>query len=166
MAEAVFAPERPGEAPGSCLDVSRAKRELGWEPQVHLQDGLRTILDGLELGPIAALVVVTRVGADDRGHRDPKVQSSAIASSQKVQAPTELGRHSEALEKAVESEPSSARLSSRTRRIHPVHSADHPHVGHDRSAAHEFERVEDRGHADPDGPTRGHGPRKRNHVSV
>lgn len=47
MAEAVFAPERPGEVRRSCLDVSRAKRELGWEPQVHLQDGLRTILDGL-----------------------------------------------------------------------------------------------------------------------
>jgi UDP-glucose 4-epimerase len=42
-----FAPERPGEVRRSCLDVTRAKRELGWEAQVSLRDGLRTILAGL-----------------------------------------------------------------------------------------------------------------------
>ncbi len=42
-----FAPERPGEVRRSCLDVTRARRELGWEPQVQLRDGLRTILAGL-----------------------------------------------------------------------------------------------------------------------
>ena len=31
----------------SCLDVSRAKRDLGWEPQVQLRDGLRRVLDSL-----------------------------------------------------------------------------------------------------------------------
>jgi UDP-glucose 4-epimerase len=42
-----FAPERPGEVRRSCLDVTRAKRELGWEPTVGLREGLRTILAGL-----------------------------------------------------------------------------------------------------------------------
>ena len=39
-----FAPERPGEVRRSCLDVSRARRELGWEAEVQLRDGLRRIL--------------------------------------------------------------------------------------------------------------------------
>jgi UDP-glucose 4-epimerase len=47
MLDPVFAPERPGEVRRSCLDVSRAKRELGWEAGVSLRDGLRTILAGL-----------------------------------------------------------------------------------------------------------------------
>jgi UDP-glucose 4-epimerase len=42
-----FEPERPGEVRRSCLDVSRARDELGWEPTVALRDGLRTILAGL-----------------------------------------------------------------------------------------------------------------------
>jgi UDP-glucose 4-epimerase len=43
----LFEPERPGEVRRSCLDVTRAKLELRWEPRVSLQDGLRTILTGL-----------------------------------------------------------------------------------------------------------------------
>ncbi|MBV9416828.1 MAG: GDP-mannose 4,6-dehydratase [Solirubrobacterales bacterium] len=39
-----FAPERPGEVRRSCLDVTRARRELGWEAEVQLRDGLRRIL--------------------------------------------------------------------------------------------------------------------------
>ena len=45
--EPEFAPERPGEVRRSCLDVSRARRELGWEARVQLRDGLRTMLAGL-----------------------------------------------------------------------------------------------------------------------
>jgi len=45
--EPEFAPQRPGEVMRSCLDVGRAKRELGWEPEVNLRDGLRRILAGL-----------------------------------------------------------------------------------------------------------------------
>ncbi|HLH65524.1 MAG TPA: GDP-mannose 4,6-dehydratase [Solirubrobacteraceae bacterium] len=45
--EPVFAAQRPGEVRRSCLDVGRARRELGWEPTVSLRDGLRTILAGL-----------------------------------------------------------------------------------------------------------------------
>ena len=47
MPEPRFAPERPGEVRRSCLDVTRARRELGWEGQVSLREGLRRILAGL-----------------------------------------------------------------------------------------------------------------------
>jgi len=39
-----FEPERPGEVRRSCLEVSRARRELGWEAKVELGDGLRGVL--------------------------------------------------------------------------------------------------------------------------
>lgn len=42
-----LAPQRPGEVRRSCLDVGRAKRRLGWEPQVELREGLLRILAGL-----------------------------------------------------------------------------------------------------------------------
>ncbi len=42
-----FEPERLGEVRRSCLDVTRARRELGWESQVSLREGLRRILAGL-----------------------------------------------------------------------------------------------------------------------
>jgi UDP-glucose 4-epimerase len=47
LPEPVFAPARAGEVARSCLDVTRARRELGWEATVELRDGLRTILAGL-----------------------------------------------------------------------------------------------------------------------
>jgi UDP-glucose 4-epimerase len=42
-----FAPARTGEIQRSCLDVARAKRELHWEPEVQLRDGLRRVLASL-----------------------------------------------------------------------------------------------------------------------
>jgi UDP-glucose 4-epimerase len=42
--EPEFAPERPGEVRRSCLDVTRARGELGWEAGVSLREGLETIL--------------------------------------------------------------------------------------------------------------------------
>jgi UDP-glucose 4-epimerase len=42
-----FAEERPGEVRRSCLDASRARRELGWEAEVELREGLRRVLAGL-----------------------------------------------------------------------------------------------------------------------
>jgi len=44
LEEPEFAPERPGEVQRSCLDVSRARAELGWSAEVALGDGLRRIL--------------------------------------------------------------------------------------------------------------------------
>jgi UDP-glucose 4-epimerase len=42
-----YSPDRPGEVRRSCLDVTRARTELGWAASVSLHDGLRTILAGL-----------------------------------------------------------------------------------------------------------------------
>ena len=47
LSEVNFAPERPGEVRRSCLDVTRARSELGWEPTIDLRTGLKTILAGL-----------------------------------------------------------------------------------------------------------------------
>ncbi|MBV9801227.1 MAG: GDP-mannose 4,6-dehydratase [Solirubrobacterales bacterium] len=47
MGEPQFAPDRPGEVRRSCLEVGRARRELGWEARVDVREGLRTVLAGL-----------------------------------------------------------------------------------------------------------------------
>ncbi len=47
LADPIFAPDRPGEVRRSCLDITRARAELGWEAEVSLHDGLRIILSGL-----------------------------------------------------------------------------------------------------------------------
>lgn len=47
LREPHFAPERMGEVRRSCLDPSRARRELGWEARVELRDGLRRVLSAL-----------------------------------------------------------------------------------------------------------------------
>jgi UDP-glucose 4-epimerase len=46
--EAEFAPERPGEVRHIALDYTRAREELGWEPQVDLDAGLRRTLDSVK----------------------------------------------------------------------------------------------------------------------
>jgi UDP-glucose 4-epimerase len=43
--EAQFAPARTGEMDRSCLDVTRAREELGWGPKVELGDGLRRTME-------------------------------------------------------------------------------------------------------------------------
>ena len=45
--EAEQAPARLGELQRSVLDVSRAERELGWRPEVTLDDGLRTTWESI-----------------------------------------------------------------------------------------------------------------------
>ena len=47
LVEPEFAPARLGEVQRSCLDVTRAREELGWEAQVELQEGLRRVLGSL-----------------------------------------------------------------------------------------------------------------------
>jgi UDP-glucose 4-epimerase len=42
-----FLPGRPGEVSRSRLDITRAERELGWNPTVELRDGLERIVAGL-----------------------------------------------------------------------------------------------------------------------
>ena len=41
------APERPGEVQRIALDHSRAREELGWDPKVELEEGLKRTLDSL-----------------------------------------------------------------------------------------------------------------------
>ena len=45
--EPEFAPERPGEVQRIAIDPSRARDELGWEPEMELREGLRITLDSL-----------------------------------------------------------------------------------------------------------------------
>jgi UDP-glucose 4-epimerase len=44
LQEPEFQAARPGEVARSCLDVNRARDELGWTPEVALTEGLRRIL--------------------------------------------------------------------------------------------------------------------------
>ncbi|MDN5347984.1 MAG: UDP-glucose 4-epimerase [Clostridia bacterium] len=45
--EAVYGPERAGELKKIYLHASKASRELGWQPQVHLEEGLRRTVEHL-----------------------------------------------------------------------------------------------------------------------
>ena len=45
LREPSLAPAREGDVLHSVLDVSRIERELGWRPQVPLDDGLRGTWD-------------------------------------------------------------------------------------------------------------------------
>lgn len=47
LAEPQFLPARRGEVVRSCLDVARAREELGWRASVSLRGGLQRILGGL-----------------------------------------------------------------------------------------------------------------------
>jgi UDP-glucose 4-epimerase len=46
--KAEHAPERPGEIMHIALDASRAREELGWEPQVQLEEGLERTLASMK----------------------------------------------------------------------------------------------------------------------
>ena len=41
----IFEPERPGEVQRICLDAQKAKKLLGWEPKVTLEEGLEKTID-------------------------------------------------------------------------------------------------------------------------
>ena len=43
--EPIYGPPRPGDVRHSLLDPSRARRDLGWEARVAIEDGLRRTLD-------------------------------------------------------------------------------------------------------------------------
>jgi UDP-glucose 4-epimerase len=48
--EPVFDPPRPGELQRSVLDVSLAERELGWRPEISLDEGLAATWDSIREG--------------------------------------------------------------------------------------------------------------------
>ncbi len=43
--ELEFAPPAPGELFRSSLDIGKARRVLGWTPNVEFDDGLRELVD-------------------------------------------------------------------------------------------------------------------------
>jgi len=49
--QAVHGPSRPGDINKIALDSSKAKRDLGWEPQVSLDDGLKRTVDWFRQKP-------------------------------------------------------------------------------------------------------------------
>src|SRR6266542_406636 len=46
--EVVHLPRRPGEPACTWADISRIRRELGWEPRVTFEQGVRTMLENIE----------------------------------------------------------------------------------------------------------------------
>ena len=48
---AVFAAPRSGDVPRSALDSSKARQELGWQPYVPLEDGIRLTVDWFAENP-------------------------------------------------------------------------------------------------------------------
>jgi len=46
--DATHEPERPGEVQRSVVDISLAKSELGWEPQVTLEEGLKSTIEAFK----------------------------------------------------------------------------------------------------------------------
>jgi UDP-glucose 4-epimerase len=51
--EPEFAPPRQGEMERSCLDVTRAREELGWVPKVDLREGLNRTMEWARNAPSA-----------------------------------------------------------------------------------------------------------------
>jgi nucleoside-diphosphate-sugar epimerase len=43
-------PSTPGDAHSTVADIGRARRLLGWAPQVELEDGLREFVAGATAG--------------------------------------------------------------------------------------------------------------------
>lgn len=43
-----YAPARPGELYRSCLDVSKAKSQLQWTPQVTFDEGMKALAGWFE----------------------------------------------------------------------------------------------------------------------
>jgi len=48
-AKPIYRPDRPGEQMRYCLDYTKIKKELGWEPKVSLDEGLKKSLMHLDL---------------------------------------------------------------------------------------------------------------------
>jgi UDP-glucose 4-epimerase len=45
--EKVFIPKRPGEPDCTFADISKIKKDLGWEPKIGLEDGVKKMLDNI-----------------------------------------------------------------------------------------------------------------------
>lgn len=50
--EPIHGPRRPGDPERTCADISRIRRQLGWKPQVPLEEGLEAALDWARSHPL------------------------------------------------------------------------------------------------------------------
>jgi len=50
----MYAPPKPGEVFKICLDASRARQELGWQPRISLEEGLRRTVEYFAATPAGA----------------------------------------------------------------------------------------------------------------
>ena len=44
----VYIPKRPGEPDSTFADISKIRSELGWEPQVSIEEGVEEILNHID----------------------------------------------------------------------------------------------------------------------
>lgn len=49
-AEPVHGASLPGEVRRVAIDISKANDQLGWTPKVQLDDGMKSVIDWLQLG--------------------------------------------------------------------------------------------------------------------
>jgi UDP-glucose 4-epimerase len=57
----VHIPKRPGEPDCTWADISKIRREVGWEPKVRFADGVRVMLDNIEYWRDAPVWTASRI---------------------------------------------------------------------------------------------------------
>jgi UDP-glucose 4-epimerase len=57
----VHIPKRPGEPDCTWADISKIRRELGWQPKVHFADGVRQMRDNIDYWRDAPVWTVSRI---------------------------------------------------------------------------------------------------------
>jgi UDP-glucose 4-epimerase len=62
----VHIPRRPGEPDCTWADISKIRRELGWEPKVGFAEGVRTMLDNIEYWRDAPVWTAARIAEATR----------------------------------------------------------------------------------------------------
>lgn len=53
--ERIYLPKRPGEPDITCADISKIKSELGWEPKISIEEGIKELLDNIDYWKDATL---------------------------------------------------------------------------------------------------------------
>jgi UDP-glucose 4-epimerase len=84
----VYIPKRPGEPDCTWADISKIRRDLGWEPKVNFADGVRVMRDNIDYWRDAPVWTVSRIAEAtsdwfrflDKGKSDQGVGSWSRAS--------------------------------------------------------------------------------------